>query len=120
MTLDEYQLWADTKCPDLDHVSYQQLDPMQAKTVCLSLGLAGEAGEFADYIKKVVFHLQEVEEDKLVKELGDVLWYLSVLAYHLGFTMDEIVKANIKKLDTRYQEGFSPEDSLTRRDLNGS
>lgn len=50
----------------------------------LALGVAGEAGEVCDLIKKHVGHGHPLDRDKLVKELGDVLWYGSVLAYRVG------------------------------------
>ncbi len=61
----------------------------------LALGLTGEAGEVAEIIKK---HLRE--------ELGDVLWYLTVLAEMNGLTLAEIAVENIHKLKARYPEGF--------------
>jgi NTP pyrophosphatase (non-canonical NTP hydrolase) len=85
-----------------------------------ALGLAGEAGEVADYIKKVVYHRHELDREKLKLELGDVLWYLTGIATHAGLTLEEIQEANIKKLETRYKEGFTVEESKARVDLDKS
>lgn len=80
----------------------------------LSLGLTGEAGEVADYVKKVVAHGHALDSDKLAKELGDVLWYTAVMADAIGLTLEAIAAQNIVKLKARYPEGFSHERSLTR------
>ena len=82
----------------------------------LGLGIAGEAGEVADYIKKVVFHEHPLDKSKLIKELGDVQWYLSNLADIIGATTTEIMQQNIDKLRERYPEGFTVQASLARAD----
>jgi NTP pyrophosphatase (non-canonical NTP hydrolase) len=70
-----------------------------------TLGLCGEAGEVADKVKKVlrdqggVFDAEVLAGLKL--ELGDVLWYVAQLASELGFTLEEIGRANLDKLASR-------------------
>ena len=81
-----------------------------------ALGLAGEAGEVADYIKKVVGHDHPLDRDVLEKEMGDVMWYLAVLAEHHGMHLEDIAEKNIEKLKKRYPEGFSVTDSINRED----
>lgn len=76
-----------------------------------AIGLAGEAGEVADAIKKGVCHRHGIDKDALKKELGDVLWYVAGIATELGLDLGEIMKANIEKLKARYPEGFSVEES---------
>jgi len=73
------------------------------------MGLAGEAGEACDLIKKVVFHDKPLDRDKLIKELGDVRWYLEFLCIALGTTIEEVQAANNAKLVDRYPTGFSTE-----------
>lgn len=80
-----------------------------------SLGLAGEAGEFADMMKKVHGHGHTFDKPKAAKELGDVLWYLSVLADSIGYKMSEIANMNIEKLKARYKHGFTIEESKHRK-----
>lgn len=79
-----------------------------------SLGLCGEAGEVADHIKKMVYHLHSPNLDKLSEEIGDALWYIAELCSALGFSLDEIAAGNIAKLQLRYKEGFSSEASINR------
>jgi NTP pyrophosphatase (non-canonical NTP hydrolase) len=72
-----------------------------------ALGLAGEAGEVADEVKKIAFHDKTFDRTKMLKELGDVRWYLEYLADCWGFTMKEIEDANVVKLKERYPDGFT-------------
>lgn len=79
-----------------------------------AMGLSGEAGEVTDLIKKELFHGHKEEPEKVLKELGDVLHYLSGLATMYGYTLDEVARTNIKKLSERYADGFSKEASINR------
>lgn len=82
-----------------------------------AMGLAGETGEYIDRLKKSIYHGQPLNPEKLGLELGDVLWYLSVAASKLGFSLEEIAEMNLTKLRKRYPHGFSPEASRARADL---
>ncbi len=83
------------------------------KMVC-GLGIAGEAGEVADLIKKEVGHGHAANSDKVMIELGDVLWYVARLSELYGFTLSDVATANIDKLKARYPAGFSTERSVNR------
>ena len=71
----------------------------------LALGLTGESGEIADKIKKLLRDKQGVvaEEDRiaLLKECGDVLWYLAQFAHDLGSSLEDVAEMNVKKLAER-------------------
>lgn len=83
-----------------------------------ALGLNGEAGEVADIIKKTVFGGHPMDREKLILELGDVMWYLAEAARGLNISLDEIMMKNIQKLEVRYPTGkFSTKDSMQRRDV---
>lgn len=79
------------------------------RVVYPALGLASEAGEVAGKIKKVLrdqggdFEAAPIEA--LRDELGDVLWYLAVLATDLGLSLDEIAVCNLDKLGARAARG---------------
>lgn len=79
-----------------------------------ALGIVGEAGEVADHVKKVLGHGHAMDRDKLVKELGDVLWYLAALSNHIGVPLNEVATANVDKLRERYPDGFNQERSRNR------
>lgn len=74
-----------------------------------TLGLAGEAGEVADKLKKVIRDdggvLTDQVRDAVAKELGDVMWYLAVLAYEMDYDLNSIAQLNIDKLNSRKERG---------------
>ncbi len=79
-----------------------------------ALGLCGESGEVCDHIKKYLYHGHKLNKEELIKELGDVAWYLAEAATALDVSLDEVFAANIEKLKRRYPEGFSEEASINR------
>lgn len=90
----------------------------QEQRLCvLALGLAGEAGEVADLIKKNIGHGHTLDGQKMLKELGDVCWYIACLANALGASFDAVLYQNYEKLKARYPEGFSTAASIARVDL---
>ncbi len=89
-------------------------DTDERRLVNFSMGLAGEAGEVVDAVKKVVFHGHQIDVGKMRDELGDVLWYLAMTAQTIGLTLEEVAEANIEKLVRRYPEGFSSKRSIHR------
>lgn len=105
MTFREYQLKAKETAnfPDQDLIF-----------VYTALGLAGEAGEVAEKIKKIWRdknkQINETDRAEIKKEMGDVLWYLSQLAENLGIDFDDVAQTNINKTQSR----------LARNLINGS
>lgn len=75
-----------------------------------SLGLGGETGEVLEKIKKVIrdenlkINLEKKEE--LIKELGDVLWYLAALSTELKLDLNDIAEKNILKLSSRKERNL--------------
>lgn len=82
------------------------------------LGLAGEAGEVVDIVKKWKFQGHALEREKLIEEAGDVLFYLANLATALGIDLDEVGRRNNVKLLHRYPNGFDVDRSLHRYELD--
>ena len=78
------------------------------------LGLAGEAGEVCDIVKKYMFQGHNLETQKIVDELSDVLWYVALTAQGIGCNLDSIMEHNINKLKKRYPNGFEAERSINR------
>ena len=75
----------------------------------LMLGLCGESGEVSDKIKKEIrsngnAHCLGRDAD-IGKELGDILWYLTLLSEELGFTLEEIMQMNVNKIKGRLERG---------------
>ena len=78
------------------------------------MGLCGESGEAIDIVKKWMAHGHELDREHLVKELGDIAWYLAEAATALDMDLEDILAANIEKLKNRYPEGFSSQRSRSR------
>ncbi|MBE5765710.1 MAG: nucleotide pyrophosphohydrolase [Clostridiales bacterium] len=78
------------------------------------MGLCGEAGEAIDIVKKHLAQGHELDREKLIKELGDVAWYLAETATALDIDLEEVLARNIEKLKKRYPEGFKTENSVNR------
>ena len=74
--------------------------------VGFALGLAGEAGEVVDDIKKRIFHGREVPMEHTKEELGDVLWYIANIATECHLSLEEILEENVEKLLARYPEKY--------------
>ena len=82
------------------------------------LGVAGEAGEVADLIKKVLHHSVNIHDvrGQLVKEMGDVYWYLEFLGAALEVTTEQVIAANVAKLRARHPNGWTPESQQAKAD----
>lgn len=78
------------------------------------IGLCGEAGECADIVKKHLFQGHDLDEGHLAEELGDVAWYLALIAYAIGYDLNDIFQINVAKLRERYPDGFDEERSKNR------
>jgi NTP pyrophosphatase (non-canonical NTP hydrolase) len=85
-----------------------------SRLIISALGLAGEAGEFANLVKKRTAHGHDISPEILADELGDVLWYISEAATACGLSLDALAQQNVEKLRKRYPEGFSEERSRNR------
>lgn len=79
-----------------------------------SMGLAGEAGEFIDAVKKHLFQGHPLDSSKLVNELGDILFYAELAAIALNIDTATVRQRNMHKLRTRYPDGFKAEKSVNR------
>jgi len=100
----------------LDRMENQFGTPPQ-RLITAALGLSAEAGEFGDLVKKCLFQGKELNKENkelMVKELGDVMWYLAQGCMALGVTIDEVLWANIDKLEKRYPNGFEVARSENR------
>lgn len=73
------------------------------------LGLVGEAGETADKVKKIIRdkggHASDEDREAIIKELGDVLWYVANVARYLNVSLSEVAEINIEKLSSRKKRG---------------
>ena len=106
MTLNEYQ-----------RLAMSTLNPALSRQDALIngvMGLCGESGEAIDVVKKHLHQGHPLDKDALVKELGDIAWYLAETATALDISLEEVLTRNIEKLRKRYPEGFSAQRSQNR------
>ena len=78
------------------------------------MGLCGESGEAIDIVKKHLHQGHDLDREKLIKELGDIAWYLAEAATALDITLDDVLEQNIEKLKKRFPEGFDTQRSIHR------
>lgn len=109
MNLNEYQREAMRTAGSMNY----DHSPMLLNGV---LGMAGEAGECADLVKKHLFQGHELDRAHLAEEIGDVLWYVAVAAQSIGWTLEGIAQGNVQKLRRRYPEGFDAQRSVHREE----
>lgn len=78
------------------------------------MGLCGEAGEVIDLVKKHLHQGHPLNKDDLIKELGDVAWYLAEIAYAINVDLETVLSRNIEKLKKRFPNGFEIDKSINR------
>ena len=106
MTINEYQQRA-----------MASLNPeLKGRDVLINsvMGLCGESGEAIHIVKKWLARGHPLDREHLAKELGDVAWYLAEAATALDLDLEDILRANLEKLERRYPDGFSTEKSVGR------
>ena len=80
------------------------------------LGINSEAGELAGLFQKG-YQGHEVRIEDVIKETGDILWFIAELCDMYGIKMQTVAEENIAKLMKRYPEGFESERSLHRSEI---
>jgi len=109
MILSEYQKKAYRAIPDhrdhADEISHW------------SIGLAEEAGEVLNVIKHHLYGGEELNKEELIKEAGDVMWYLSALCTTCGIDLGSAAQLNLEKLLYRFPDEFDNERSKERHEL---
>ena len=90
------------------------------KLITSYTGICAEAGEYAEVVKKIIFQSKPYTEDNVFhmrREIGDILFYISVACEALGFSMDDAIQMNVEKLSARYPGGtFDAYLSENRKD----
>lgn len=80
------------------------------------IGANGETGELADLLKKQIFHGHAFDREHCIRECGDVLYYLALIAEALDTTLEEVAEVNCEKRLERYPDGFSADKSMHRKE----
>lgn len=106
MNLEEYSRNALTTLHS-DH----GMDDLDARLMSQVLGLIGESGEVAEKFKKLIRdnHGKLTDEDKreIVKELGDILWYVNSVSHLLGYSLEDVATKNLDKVLSRKARGVT-------------
>lgn len=79
-------------------------------------GLVGEIGEIHSLYQKTYQGHGEPDREHVLKECGDLLWFVAEFLTSQGFSFDDCMEQNIKKLEKRYPEGFDAQHSIHRAD----
>ena len=79
------------------------------------MGLCGESGETIDIVKKWLMQGHDLDKEHLIKELGDIAWYLAEAATALDVPLETVLQGNLDKLRQRFPNGFSTEASVHRK-----
>ncbi len=106
-----------TESSDLNAMSSRLKDKRALRLLHGSCGIATEAGELLDAMKKHIFYGKEIDIVNVVEELGDLMWYTAIILDELGVEFEDVMDKNINKLKARYGNKFS-EDNANSRDLN--
>ena len=80
------------------------------------MGLCGESGEAIEIVEKWLMQGQELDKEHLVRELGDVAWYLAEAATALDIPLEAVFQGNLDKLRQRFPNGFDTGASVNRKE----
>jgi NTP pyrophosphatase (non-canonical NTP hydrolase) len=111
---DYQQLASKTESVNFEEIETRMRTVRAIRLLHGQLGLASESGEIADQLKKHIFYGKALDTINLEEEIGDVFWYLALLANELGADFDSIMERNIAKLKKRYGDKFSEQRAINR------
>jgi NTP pyrophosphatase (non-canonical NTP hydrolase) len=94
--------------------------PSQCELLHAAIGIAGEAGELLDAVRKHVFDGQPLDRDNVTEELGDLCFYMEAAMQVVGHDRESIQVGNVLKLSKRYESGYSDKAAQERKDKEGA
>ena len=92
------------------------LGDFKANLAHMAMGVAGEAGEVLDVVKKTFAYGKPLDKAHLVEEIGDICFYISGLIGMIDSSWDEVMAMNIAKLEARYPDAKFNADHAINRD----
>lgn len=112
-----YRSFVDSRCKSGDAI-VGEMTSRQAHLLHMAVGVAGEAGELLDAIKKHTIYQKPLDLENVEEELGDLLFYMTGLMNELDISnLDYITNKNTRKLTKRYSSGqYSNEQAQNRAD----
>lgn len=117
MTISHSEMVAVLVKPGEDIIS--SLTPEKADLWHMATGVAGEAGELLDAVKKHVIYNKPIDIENVIEELGDLEFYMEGVRQNLGITREQTIEQNIAKLSVRYHGlTYSDQKAQDRADKN--
>lgn len=112
----QYPAFVASRCKEGVQIQ-SQMSPEQAHLLHMALGVAGEAGEIVDAVKKAAIYQKPLDRANVKEEIGDVLFYLQGICNALNLSFDSCISDNIEKLQKRYHTGsYSDQQAQERAD----
>ena len=93
-----------------------EITPEQCELLHAAIGIAGEAGELLDAVRKHVFDWQPLDRENVIEELGDLNFYFEAACQAIGVSREDIEELNMAKLFERYKDGYSDQQAQERKD----
>jgi NTP pyrophosphatase (non-canonical NTP hydrolase) len=81
-----------------------------------AVGIAGEAGELLDAVKKEWVYGKPLDVENVIEELGDLEFYMQAMRQMIGVSRNEVLAANMEKLRKRYPQGYTDANAIARLD----
>jgi len=103
-----------TESQNFEEVTQRLQSKKLIRLLHAALGISTEAGEILDALKKKVFYNKELDEVNLKEEMGDLFWYLAIMADTMNLDFEQAMETNLKKLKIRYGAKFSSERAISR------
>ena len=103
-----------TESQEFDKIASRISEKGNIRLLHGAIGLCTESGEFVDALKKHVFYGKPLDRVNLAEELGDLFWYMAIIANELGVDFDSVMDTNVKKLKARYGAKFSEVKAVDR------
>lgn len=97
----------------------ENMSAVMAHCLHMAVGIAGEAGEIIDTVKKYAIYDIGLDRQNIIEELGDLEFFMEGLRQELGITREQCLEENIRKLMLRYGDKYSNESAKERRDKIG-
>lgn len=93
-----------------------KLTPNQCELLHAAIGIAGEAGELLDAVRKHVFNGQPLDRENVIEELGDLEFYMMAAMMNVGVLRPHLQELNMAKLSKRYESGYTDQQAQERKD----
>lgn len=105
-----------TESTNFSEIKERLSDEGMIRLLHATVGVSTESGELLDALKKHIYYGKDLDKTNLFEEVGDLFWYLAILADELGFDFEKVMAKNVEKLQARYGDAFSS-DKAIKRDL---